>query len=188
MRVHPVSRHHRGAPWLFLKRAAVRNWRLHTFYHKLLQLLPHSPSEIWIDIIKNCSNGSIQQEKYTGWRFTSSELFKGTGHFFETLSLASVPGTDHSQIYAFMINNSFQTEKCIYMPVSAQFFLPAYVNQKSVNLGIISARHTSNRQSFKKVTCPFKRFHSYHGIYNAEFLLCFAILFIICNYLLLYIN
>ena len=111
MRVHPVSRHHRGAPWLFLKRAAVRNWRLHTFYHKLLQLLPHSPSEIWIDIIKNCSNGSIQQEKYTSWRFTSSELFKGTGHFFETLSLASVPGTDHSQIYAFMINNRFHAEK-----------------------------------------------------------------------------
>ena len=30
------------------------------------------------------------------------------------------------------------------------------VNHKSVNLGMISARHTTNRQSFKKVTCPFK--------------------------------
>ena len=26
---------------------------------------------------------------------------KGTGHFFETLSVGSVPGTDHSQIYAY---------------------------------------------------------------------------------------
>ena len=44
---------------------------------------------------------------------------KGTGHFFETLSVGSVPGTDHSQIYAFLINNRFQAEKCIYMPVPA---------------------------------------------------------------------
>ena len=28
-------------------------------------------------------------------------------------------------------------------------------NQKSVNIGMISARHTTNRQSFKKVTRPF---------------------------------
>ena len=29
-------------------------------------------------------------------------------------------------------------------------------NQKSENLGMISARHTTKKQSFKKVTCPFK--------------------------------
>ena len=29
-------------------------------------------------------------------------------------------------------------------------------NSKSVNLGMISAMHTTIRQSFKKVTCPFK--------------------------------
>ena len=32
---------------------------------------------------------------------------KGTGHFLETLSVGSVPGTDHSQIKAFLINNRF---------------------------------------------------------------------------------
>ena len=36
-------------------------------------------------------------------------------------------------------------------------------NQKSVNLGMISARHTSNRQSFKKVTCPFNIKHCISG-------------------------
>ena len=43
-------------------------------------------------------------------------VVKGTGHFFETLSVDSVAGTDHSQIYAFLINNRFQAEKCIYKP------------------------------------------------------------------------
>ena len=46
-------------------------------------------------------------------------FFKGTGYFFETLSVGSVPGTDHSWIYAFLINNRFQAEKRIYMPVPA---------------------------------------------------------------------
>ena len=40
--------------------------------------------------------------------------------------------------------------------INAFFGLKTVVNQKSVNLGMISARHTTNRQSFKKVTCPFK--------------------------------
>ena len=40
--------------------------------------------------------------------------------------------------------------------INAFFGLKTVVNQKSVNLGMISARHTSNRQSSKKVTCPFK--------------------------------
>ena len=35
------------------------------------------------------------------------------------------------------------------------FGLKTVVKQKNVNLGMISARHTTNRQSFKKVTCPF---------------------------------
>ena len=37
--------------------------------------------------------------------------------------------------------------------VNAFFGLKTVVNQKSVNLGMISARH--NRQSFNKVTCPY---------------------------------
>ena len=45
--------------------------------------------------------------------------FKGTGHFFETLSVGSVPSTDHFWIYAFLINNRFQAKKRIYMPVPA---------------------------------------------------------------------
>ena len=40
--------------------------------------------------------------------------------------------------------------------INAFFGLKTVVNQKSVNLGMISARHTTNSQSFKKVTCPFK--------------------------------
>ena len=35
---------------------------------------------------------------------------KGIGHFFETLSVGSVPGTDYSQIYAFLMNTRFQAE------------------------------------------------------------------------------
>ena len=42
-----------------------------------------------------------------------------------------------------------QVYNCVFWPETV-------VNQKSVNLGMISARHTANRQSFKKVTCPFK--------------------------------
>ena len=34
--------------------------------------------------------------------------------------------------------------------------LKTVVNQKSVNLGTTSARHTTKRQSFKKVICSFK--------------------------------
>jgi len=52
-------------------------------------------------------------------------IFKGIGHFFETPSAGSAPGTDHSQIYAFLINNRFQAEKRTHMPVPAQSFLPA---------------------------------------------------------------
>ena len=40
--------------------------------------------------------------------------------------------------------------------LNAFFDLKTVVYQKSKNLGMISARHTTNRQSFKKVTCPFK--------------------------------
>ena len=29
-------------------------------------------------------------------RFETNEYIKGTGHFFETLSVGSVPGADHS--------------------------------------------------------------------------------------------
>ena len=39
--------------------------------------------------------------------------------------------------------------------LNAFFDLKTVVNQKRVNLGMISARHTTNRQSFKKVTWPF---------------------------------
>ena len=35
------------------------------------------------------------------------------------------------------------------------FGLKTVVHQNSVHLGMISARHSANRQSFKKVTCPF---------------------------------
>ena len=41
-----------------------------------------------------------------------------------------------------------QAYKCI-------FGLKTVVHQNSVHLGMISARHSANRQSFKKVTCPF---------------------------------
>ena len=41
--------------------------------------------------------------------------------------------------------------------VNAFFGLKTVVNQKSVNLGMISARHTTNRHSFQKVTCPFNK-------------------------------
>ena len=38
--------------------------------------------------------------------------FKGQVTFFETLSVGIVPGTDHS-----LINNRFQAEKSLYIPV-----------------------------------------------------------------------
>ena len=49
-----------------------------------------------------------------------------------------------------------QTRLSWHRHINAFFGLKTVVNQKSVNLGMISARHTTNRQSFKKVTCPFK--------------------------------
>ena len=42
--------------------------------------------------------------------------------------------------------------------INAFFGLKTVVNKKSINLGMISARHTTNRQSFKKVTFPFIEF------------------------------
>ena len=51
----------------------------------------------------------------------NGKLFKGQVTFLK-LSVGSVPGTDHSQIYAFLINNRFQAEKRIYMSVPAQTF------------------------------------------------------------------
>ena len=39
-------------------------------------------------------------------------------------------------------------------------FFSLEFNQKGVNQGMISAWQTTNRQSFKKVTCPFK--HSFY--------------------------
>ena len=48
-----------------------------------------------------------------------TQLSEGTGHFFETLSVGSVPGTYQSKIYAFFIKIRFQTEKCIYLAVPA---------------------------------------------------------------------
>ena len=38
----------------------------------------------------------------------------------------------------------------------AKFSRAKHLNQKSVNPGVISALHTTIRQSFKNVTCPFK--------------------------------
>ena len=40
--------------------------------------------------------------------------------------------------------------------INAYFGLKTVFNQKGINLGMISAMHTSNRQTLKKVTCPFK--------------------------------
>ena len=40
--------------------------------------------------------------------------------------------------------------------INAFFGQKTVVHQKSVNLGMTSARHITNRKSFKKVTCPFK--------------------------------
>ena len=54
-----------------------------------------------------------------------------------------------------------QAYKCIFRPEMA-------VNQKSVNQGMISARHTTNRQSFIKVTCPFK----YYKIFICKGFVC----------------
>ena len=45
--------------------------------------------------------------------FAVSFYFKGTGHFFETLFFGSVPSTDHSEIFTFLIKFRF------YMPVPA---------------------------------------------------------------------
>ena len=44
---------------------------------------------------------------------------------------------------------------CWHRHINAFFGLKTVVNQKNVNLGMICTRHTTNRQSFKKVTCPF---------------------------------
>ena len=56
--------------------------------------------------------------------FLVVENVKETGHFFETLSIGSVPGTDHSQIYAFLMNNNcFSGQKLhLYECASAVFF------------------------------------------------------------------
>ena len=43
---------------------------------------------------------------------------------------------------------------CWHRHINAFFDLKTVVNQKSINLGMISARHTTIRQNFKKVTCP----------------------------------
>ena len=51
--------------------------------------------------------------------YATHTRFKGTCHFFETLSVGSVPGTDYSQIYVFLKNIRFHAEKCIYIPVPA---------------------------------------------------------------------
>ena len=56
---------------------------------------------------------------------------KGTDHFFESLSVGSV----RRRVYA-----NKKRRRC-YRHINAS---------KSVNLGMISARHTTNRQSFKK--------------------------------------
>ena len=76
-------------------------------------LLPKDEVDISKNESRNPSSTLLNFISRTNGKF----LVKGTGHFFETLSVASVPGTDHSWIYAFLINNSFQAEKCIYMPV-----------------------------------------------------------------------
>merc|ERR1712105_555369 len=56
------------------------------------------------------------------------------------------------------VDGSTQAKKRLrwHRHINAFFGLKTVVDQKSVNLGMISARHTTNRQSFKKVTCPFK--------------------------------
>ena len=48
--------------------------------------------------------------------------------------------------------------------IYAFFGLKTVSNPKSVNLGMISARHTTNRQSSKKVTCPFNPFSVFLSI------------------------
>ena len=59
----------------------------------------------------------------------------------ETLSVGSVPGTDHSQIYAFFKLNPKRRSKF----------------KLAVGLQDISAMYTGKRTKFqKKVTCPFK--------------------------------
>ena len=59
-------------------------------------------------------------------------------------------------------NNRFSGRKVhLYACASVIFFFAGVdmsnvgFNQESVNLGMICARHTTNRQCFKKVTCPF---------------------------------
>ena len=44
-------------------------------------------------------------------------------------------------------------------PTVMTIFQPENIDNKKkrVNLGMISARHTTNSQSFKEVTCPFNK-------------------------------
>ena len=44
-------------------------------------------------------------------------VVKGVDHFFKTLSVGSVHGTDYSQMNVFFINTCFQAEKFIYIPL-----------------------------------------------------------------------
>ena len=50
--------------------------------------------------------------------------------------------------------NTSPLRLCWHRHINAFFDLKTDINQR-VNLGMISARHTTNRKSFKKVTCPF---------------------------------
>ena len=100
--------------------------------------------------------------------------FKGRGPFF----VGSVPGTDHSYIYAFLINNDFQAEKCIYIPVPAQsffasinvsiqhsyggnVFLVVIPKQMSMIHSRVFGKFRIHQYYVYHNTCPFFRFHMF---------------------------
>ena len=68
-----------------------------------------------------CSTVPILWTSLTIYTYIAKKsIFKGTGHYFETLSVRSVPGTHLSHIYGvFFIKIRFPAEKYIYMPVPA---------------------------------------------------------------------
>ena len=60
------------------------------------------------------------------------------------------------ELMSFNLSNAGKKRLRWHRHINAFFGLKTVVIQKSIDLGMISARHTINRQSFKKVTCPFK--------------------------------
>ena len=70
-------------------------------------------------------------------------------------SVHYVQGAHSCGLFIKILNIPFWVQNMFLKGQVSFFGLKTVVNQKSANLGMISARHTTNRQSFKKVTYSF---------------------------------